>query len=104
MSSFKVGEVATLRLDLGTTPPHLLKYSGEDCTIIEPFGVHPVVTTPEDPSRTVTGYVIQMPDNFHLVVEPHELIKKKPPAREIDTVVKWEDCAWRPKIKELEAA
>jgi hypothetical protein len=64
MSKFVPGEVATIATTAKTTLTHLLKYRGEEVTLIRKEG--------ED-------WYVEHADKYRLIVKERVLIKKKPP-------------------------
>lgn len=94
--SFKIGAIC-----IGQNFVQFPERNGMECEIIGELK--------ERRGRGPTGklfaalsYRVHWADGKVYAVRPRNLRLKKPPVREIDTVVSWETCAWRPKMKQLE--
>jgi ribosomal protein L21E len=95
MNHFKVGEIVILKCDPTFTDPGLEKYDGEEGEVTGPYGIYFFA----DGSSELC-YKITMRDGEEVLCKPHELRRRPPKTREIDEVVSWGDCAWKP-VKEV---
>ena len=89
-AAFKVGDVAT-----GQAFVYNTEYNGMDCEIIAPLASY-WAKHPAGHTRVAQFYRVRWPDGSVNLVRPIHLRPKKPPRREIDTVVSWADCRWQP--------
>lgn len=87
---FKIGEIVVGQNFTVTT-----KYNGMEAEIIGGLEFRRARTSHGKLERG-SMYRVQWADGKITSQFPHELRRKKPPKREIDTVVAWSDCAWRP--------
>lgn len=86
---FDVGEMLIVH---SVFHPDHAKYNGEEVEVVELAGFHDVHKT---------AYKIRFNDGLLMACEPKNL-KRQPPKnrKDLDTPVRWEDCAWKPKEKE----
>ena len=97
--TFQVGEIA-IYVRPGSP------YYGQEVTIIGPLKLrggpssHDHITG--QPAQRDMKYLISNPVGFNspngkgFSARPENLRKKKPPQRDIDQLVSWDDCVWRP--------
>jgi hypothetical protein len=94
---FEVGEVAILVRVADRAPGEVPKNPtvpvGTEVIVVQglKWSEHPKIDGPQ------CVYGIQAPNGHIYIAPPHWLKKKRPPGEE---TVKWEDCVWRPSIKE----
>jgi hypothetical protein len=88
---FKVGDVC-----VGQNFEFNIERNGQECEVLRPMGRHAAVVQ----GHRVSGFWwrVRWSDGAETDVRPFNLRRKQPPkpAREIDTVVSWSDCAWSP--------
>lgn len=91
MESFKIGHFAALQ----NAGPYA-KYEGQRVEILSDIG--PFVVMDENGiERMIMGYEVLLADGAHLIVMLTAL-KSIVGAREMDALVPWENCAWRPNM------
>lgn len=73
-----------------------IKLNGAEGVIAEYWG--DIETLGVTTQRICKGhtYLVAWASGRKDVVKHHNLRRKQPPKREIDTVVSWQDCAWKP--------
>lgn len=80
-NTFKVGEIAILRVDMSESS-YYEQFSGQECEVIGPLqmrtGYHWGLPAGKE-ERTSLKYRIRMPCGKILLAEPHELRKRPPP-------------------------
>lgn len=90
MSKFSVGEVCEVHSAAGWV----------ECSVVATPGMIKQYKDADVPQNSylieVPGIVNQICGQVWSATEEH-LRKKKPPQRECDRLVKWEDCLWKPK-------
>jgi hypothetical protein len=99
--TFKVGDVAVLRVDAARTPAQetgLLAYDRTDVRVIGGLAQR------ESWTGLLFCYVVAAIDGAVFFAEPHELFPKRPPRRAIDEVVSWESVGWMPMDVKLDRA
>lgn len=97
---FKIGHFAVLQ-NTSVLFQHL---EGQKVEILSDLTPQ-IVTDPAGAERMVSGYEILLADGTHLVAQPDSLAPVIG-TREMDQIVSWDDCAWRPipgMVKRLEA-
>lgn len=95
MSQFKPGEIAILQNCIDPS------FNGEECTILHAYtGPYRDRRTGKEAGIIENGYVVRTARGDFGAAKRYQLRKKRPPHREIDTVVSWGDCAWKP-VKEV---
>lgn len=88
-AQFKVGDIC-----VGQNFTNAVARNGMECTII---GGLEWRTWQDGGSSGVDMLYLVEWDDGEISGQPHyQLRRKQPPKREIDTVVAWGDCAWRP--------
>jgi hypothetical protein len=100
---FKVGDIA---VGIGFTTAPNTNLNGMECEIIGPLQVRCVKLIPEGLDAYKLCYHVRWADGKETAAHPRNLRRKQPPksAREIDTLVSWEDCAWKPMHVKLQLA
>ena len=96
--TFKVGEIA-IYVRPGSP------FYGQEVTIIGPLELRGGPRSRDHitglPTTRDIKYLISYPVGFEpdgkgFSARPENLRKKKPPQRDIDQIVSWDDCVWRP--------
>lgn len=91
MNSFKIGHFAVLQ----NAGPYA-KYEGQRVEILT--NLAPCIVIDENGiDRMVMGHEVLLSDGKHLIVT-QEGLKSIVGARDMDKVVRWQDCAWRPNM------
>lgn len=91
MTTFKVGDIA-----VGQNFNIDVHRNGMVCTVVGPLEFREAANNHDGKVTTGLRYRVQWADGVVTVQEPHFLRRQAPPQREIDTVVSWSDCAWKP--------
>lgn len=89
-AQFKVGDIC-----VGQNLIYCPEINGMECTIVEGLEMRKWVLDNGEKGESLT-YVVIWSDGERTAQAPHELRRKQPPKREIDTVVSWKNCAWQP--------
>ena len=94
---FKVGEIAILQ----NLPPQAARYSGTECQILLEEREYQM-PSPIPGIRMITiAYTIRDCDGNVRLCDRSRLRKKKPPQEDdANKVVSWDECAWKPPVKE----
>lgn len=95
MSDFKIGEVVVY---VRPGSPHF----GQETTIIgnwvDGAGIDHITGQPyRGTGRPCFAISLDHPSGGKLWALPEWLQKKRPPQREQDQIVSWDDCLWKPK-------
>lgn len=93
---FEVGEVAIY-------VRHESKRYGEEVTVVGCLMRRSGIDTHTGKLLEADGYAAESRDGVKFNVLPEWLRKKKPPQRELDRKVSWEDCYWKPAKRTVEA-
>ena len=93
--TFQVGEVVIF-IRPGS------RFHGGECVIVSGLAVRSGYDPLIKANRTSLCYRVRHQGQTYVNrALPAWLRKKKPPAREIDRVVAWKDCAWHPESAEV---
>jgi hypothetical protein len=87
MVTFKIGEIVIMQNCMNKS------LSGMEAEIIEGLESRLGKQTGE----RFKGYAIIAANGVKYAARPNQLRKKEPPKRDIDRVVRWEDCCWMPR-------
>lgn len=87
---FKVGEIV-----VGQNHVYDTEYNGMEGQIVEGLETRRWVTERGEHGKGFV-YVVEWATGERCATEPKNIRRKPPHKREIDTVVSWDICAWRP--------
>lgn len=99
-ADFKLGEILIFQHAVAET-----FRNNSECELVGMWEMRQIGEVDHAQQRIITVfkecYQVQFQDGEIRNVQPFQLRRKKPPTRESDTKVSWEDCGWNPhKIKE----
>lgn len=89
--TFKIGEIC-----VGHGLVIYPEYNGVECEIILSIRPHSGINWRTGNASHGMHYQVKFSDGSIQNIREINLRRRRPPSREIDTVVSWSDCMWKP--------